>query len=1174
MATLQDQVIEKVRRRVDAWRGFALGKASEPYPDNAPVYEATQDGDKPLTETSRALLLHWFRPEPHELRQGGELISFKYWPHQRRLVETFIYLHEVRGIRRTEQLYDLCGVERVDLQRDPWTKLGGQLATGSGKTKLMSLLIAWAQLNATIEGEGALGLGRHAILIAPGLFVRDRLLQDFMPPHGGASVFEADPVVPPEFQTVWNLKVYSPQTCPQTLDPDEGALVVTNYHQLLRTGSKVDEAALSNEERQMAMLFEEDDPEKLETVQTPLIERFAESRGLLVLNDEAHHVWDEPGHVKFEETAKAKKKAGASDDAKTAMAWIRSIRRLNGDEAKPGRLGLQVDLSATLFEETGTSKKAKKTEVAQFKEADLFRHTAVRYDLSEAIQDGIVKKPIMELVKVKNAQTGEFEPLVRAGATNAWEKYRNLLSTGIERWKKVRDQLAKEGDSRKPILFILCNEKTEAQQVANFMTYGEAADGDLSSKPVTGCPDPTGGPALFVDEDGLGVPRSTVVQIHIGQKDEANESEWEKIRQAVNAIDNDEIPDPQGRLDESGRPLFVPNPYNVVISVMMLKEGWDVRNVKVIVPLRPCDSRTLTEQTLGRGLRKMHTPVIEEDGSARMLPEELYVIEHPSFRAIIEQIKDLVEEREGDQIKHEPEYVPVAPIPDENVRRAHDVRLIRVESVMQDARDWRPSFRVDELPALGPRLPWQEALDETEILTRLKRALENQDQEGQRFLLRGDVSYRDFDHVIEVAYAVPLLKEIKAGYQHKNSTKSVIREFLERKTFALPPSLPLSFDRTMEANHARIALGNLAREDVMGSVRSALREPIHRAIRDATGRRVELSERRASDLPGHPAPTGHVLEPTRRSPFVRVAFLNDDELRVGVLIDGAEDVTGWVYNTRRIGYVIEYDWQGRTVPYYPDFIVRSKWGEVFHNVIIEVKGRLDDKDRAKAAAGRRWCETLTAHDREPWHYVLLIQNGDLKRTDVTDWAALSGQTIEGLVRKHESLALAPDPSKPKRAVEIVDDVPMDERYRDSVPFYDLKVWAGQFGAAQNPHSSGWARLPGRVLEPNLFVAKVEGHSMERGIPNGAYGLFRAFPVGEEPSANRLDGRRVIVRLEDSHDPETGSYTLKRWRVTKTDKDGSVLEVELRPDNRSFKPISVNAEAGRVRVIAEFVEAVG
>ncbi len=91
------------------------------------------------------------------------------------------------------KLYELAGMESLGPQRDPWAKLGGQLATGSGKTKMMSLLIAWSHLNALCEPGSPLGLGRQAILIAPGLFVRDRLLLDFFPPHGATSVFFADP---------------------------------------------------------------------------------------------------------------------------------------------------------------------------------------------------------------------------------------------------------------------------------------------------------------------------------------------------------------------------------------------------------------------------------------------------------------------------------------------------------------------------------------------------------------------------------------------------------------------------------------------------------------------------------------------------------------------------------------------------------------------------------------------------------------------------------------------------------------------------------------------------------------------------------------------------------------------------------------------------------------------
>lgn len=131
----QAKVIFEIRRLVDEWRGFELGRAAEAYPSAPPRYEATKDGESTPTETTRSLLLHWFRREPHELGTPPETFAFKYWPHQRRLVETLIYLYEVRGVRRTEQLYALAGVESLGPQRDPWAKLGGQLATGSGRAR-------------------------------------------------------------------------------------------------------------------------------------------------------------------------------------------------------------------------------------------------------------------------------------------------------------------------------------------------------------------------------------------------------------------------------------------------------------------------------------------------------------------------------------------------------------------------------------------------------------------------------------------------------------------------------------------------------------------------------------------------------------------------------------------------------------------------------------------------------------------------------------------------------------------------------------------------------------------------------------------------------------------------------------------------------------------------------
>jgi hypothetical protein len=98
--------------------------------------------------------------------------------------------------------------------------------------------------------------------------------------------------------------------------------------------------------------------------------------------------------------------------------------------------------------------------------------------------------------------------------------------------------------------------------------------------------------------------------------------------------------------------------------------------------------------------------------------------------------------------------------------------------------------------------------------------------------------------------------------------------------------------------------------------------------------------------------------------------------------------------------------------------------------------------------------------------------------------------------------------------------------------------------------------------------------MEPGIPEGARGQLRSFPVGGRPSPMPLDGRRVVARLKSQADPETGVYTLKRWKVTKIAPGGAVQGVTLQPDNKTSKPLIVTPGDLEVRVVAEYLETVG
>ena len=1112
------------------------------------------------------LLQHWFRAEPHTLYNGA---AFKYWPHQRRAAETFIYLHEVCGVRRSEALWRIAGATPIEPQRDPWAKVGGELATGSGKTKVMSLLIAWSTLNAIHHQHSYLGLGRHSLVVAPGLFVRDRLLLDFRPEDDSPSIFFGDPVLPPSFRPLWNLKVFGPQDCPRHLDPQDAVLVVTNYHQLLNIDEETeDELEQTRSQRQLGLLFAGKEPRKLEEIRTPLIESFTHSRGLLVINDEAHRVGDEPAHRKAE--LQAESRQDGSDGPGTA--WIRALRALHGG-AGEGRLGLQVDLSATLFEEAGLEV-TKKT---------LFRHLAVQYPLVEAKRDGIIKSPVLEKLAV-TADGNAVNP-IDAGAPDAFAQYRVLISAGIERWKKVRDLMREEGDARKPILMLICADKKEAAEIASVLTYGKPDAADDGTAP-SGYLDPATGERLFLEDDGAGGKRSTVVEVHIGEKENQNEEEWKKTRRLVNFIDRDEVR--TGERDDVGRPIVERNPYNVVVSVLMLREGWDVRNVKVIVPLRPCGSRTLTEQVLGRGLRKMHPPRIEEDGSAQAVPEELYVIEHPSFAAVLDEIRDLVDEKEGDEIKHVPEYVPIPPQADEAARANADCRLVRYLGSRTDVPDWRSRLDPGSMPALAPRIAWRDSVPDLEIQTSLHEAFtsgfNSEGEEGQAFTLSAEPSYRDFEGVLERGYVTPLLKELHVGFHHRTAIKGVVREFLERNTFALPGGVRPHFDADQDLEATRGALANLCRSEVIGRVRTQLLPMLRDALISTEPRVVvQLGETHTKDLPGYTALKQFVVEELVRSAFSRQAMANNLEDRFARMLESGNDVTGWAYNHRKgVGYSIEYIWRDLQVPYFPDFIARARWGEVFHNFIIETKGRFDDRDKAKVAAALTHCETLTQHDREPWHYLFLLENEAFGRRDVSELNGASPFSLLRALKAQDARGILPRTGATGnftlqgQDINVEPSVQPAEEYRSALPLYDLSPKAGAFGPAESVAALGWVRIrTARSLNRAMFVARVHGQSMEPGVPDGALCLFRHFPGGASPSPSQLDGRRVVAQLlRGGEEAGAGAFTLKRLQVAGRDAEGNAERVDLLPDNPAADVLHVDPSHGNLSIVAELLEVLG
>src|SRR5713226_10778108 len=164
------------------------------------------------SDTTRQLLGHWFQRSHRRQSPAGEEFEFRYYFCQREAIETLIYLKEVRKLDCLSQLIAEFGGSDAELaalgiteEEDAWSRYAFKLATGAGKTKVMSLAIVWSYFHALRESDS--DMARHFVLIAPGLTVYERLKDDFSPSDGRPDIFDADPLIPSEWRGDWNLSV-------------------------------------------------------------------------------------------------------------------------------------------------------------------------------------------------------------------------------------------------------------------------------------------------------------------------------------------------------------------------------------------------------------------------------------------------------------------------------------------------------------------------------------------------------------------------------------------------------------------------------------------------------------------------------------------------------------------------------------------------------------------------------------------------------------------------------------------------------------------------------------------------------------------------------------------------------------------------------------------------------
>ena len=807
------------------------------------VKEWRDNGYNGASETSKALLNWWFNT-PHPIEGAdGTMSEFQYYFAQREALETVIYLYDVRKVKDEYDLmrFDSSRAISAGMFNESWRRFVLKMATGTGKTKVMSLAIAWSFFHKLYEPDSE--LSRNFLVIAPNIIVLDRIYHDFQ----GLRVFFEDPVLPDngfegrnwrdDFQLTLHLQDEVRVTRPT------GNIFLTNIHRVYSG----DQPPPSPDDDNSMDYFLGARPTGATTdskIDLGVIVRDIDE--LMVLNDEAHHIHD------------------------PKLAWFKSIEDIHSHLLqKGGALALQVDVTATPKHNDGA----------------IFVQTVADYPLVEAISQNVVKHPVLPDEESR-------DKLTERQSAKYTEKYADYLELGVIEWRKAYAEHEKMG--MKAVLFVMTDDTRNCDEVAEYL---ENRYPDL---------------------------KDAVLVIHTKQNGEISEAasaknkeELEKLRKQAKEIDS------------------IESPYKAIVSVLMLKEGWDVRNVTTIVGLRPYSAKSniLPEQTLGRGLRRMYLNGVEEYVS---------VVGTDAFMEFVESIQ-----AEGVELEHRPMGEGAKPntplvieVDEEN--RSKDIDALDIEIPTLTRRVYREYKNLEALDVTR--------LDFTPV-TYQEFSTDEQRKIVFRDMTTGEVTHTtemdsagvaDYRNVLGY-FAQTIMKELKlvSGY---DVLYGKVKEFIQNQLFGEPVDLD-----------SPNTLRNLAEPAATKTVIEILK----RAINDLTIQdkgEAQISETiRLRDMRPFVVKEQRYLT-SEKSVFNRITGDNQLERDFASFLDKSPEVVSFAKNYFAVGFKLDYvKADGNIANYYPDFFVKLTDGRV---IIAETKGREDVDVDPKTRRLAQWCEDI------------------------------------------------------------------------------------------------------------------------------------------------------------------------------------------------------------------------
>ncbi|MCB0538170.1 MAG: DEAD/DEAH box helicase family protein [Bacteroidetes bacterium] len=557
----------------------------------------------------------------------------------------------------------------------------------------------------------------------------------------------------------------------------------------------------------------------------------------------------------------------------SSLAWFTSIEDINN------KIKLKTG--------NGISLQADYTATPRHNNGAIFVQTICDYPLVEAIKHNVVKSPVLpdeaSRQKIQEKDSNDFV-----------ERYRDYIHLGYLEWEQQNEELK---NYKTPILFIMTMNTKEADQAAAFL---EANYPKMKNSVLT-------------------IHTNTSGEIKESASSKKDKEELEKLRKAADDIDKDH------------------SPYKAVVSVLMLREGWDVRNVATIVGLRPygADSKILPEQTIGRGLRKMFS---------LDTPEKLVIVGTPKFLEFVEELKT-----EGVEFQ----YSPMG-----KGTKGKSPVIVEVDKENPD----KDLDKLDiPIPQMSPRIYREfknlEFIDVSKFKNE-KVALKKFSSDELKEIVFNDIE-GNLSHKTVFKDAVPDYRNVIGFF-----TSSILKDSRLVSGFnILYPKVESFIKYQLFTNEVELSdpqtLRNLSEVKPKEVLRSTFKKAIDELTVTDKGT-AEVKNYISLKLTKPKVAENQPFLVPKKSVFNKIIGDNPFELEVASFLESRfSDVVAYAKNTMGeggINFKIEYQAQdGNIREYFPDFFVKTDTNTYY---ILETKGREDLDDLLKIKRLATWCKDI------------------------------------------------------------------------------------------------------------------------------------------------------------------------------------------------------------------------